>query len=399
MRLIGGRTFTALDLATGKPRWSGKVGDHFTYCAHRHARRVRRAGLRSAKRGRVSSVYARPCGSSAAPVCAAGAGLTADKLGVCPAPERSDQQLRGRARHFLGRGCRQSGTGGVVGRRKLLWSRDWSAARRETMLLLAVDGETLVMGQGMKLTSVEARSGKARWELELATSGARARSGRERGRADDRGPGHDAEWPRVRGSQRQTGRHVADDGSLAVPSPDGTQVAVTTGRQLKWYAADGRLQWVFRGDDTLLNPRFLPDGKRLAVGSELGMLHVFAIAAGGVQTHDLGALAVPAWLPDGDLVAATWMGTVCRLGPRGKRSGVRGLGRSRLWSPLPRGPPPPLAPRSGPTRRPHPCRSLQISLPPMRLSCGRCLGTAWLKCRTRPRCCSADRPAPRLSRG
>src|SRR5208283_304231 len=146
----------------------------------------------------------------------------------------------------------------------------------------------------------------------------------------------------------QSGRvFVVRDGKLigtlptaadaAVLSPDGTQVAVTTGRQLKSYAADGRLQWVFRGDDTLRYPRVSVDGKRLAVGSELGTLYVFEGATGGVRTHDLGALAVAAWLPDGDLVAATWIGTVCRLGPQGQEKWRVRLATESRAEPAPTG--------------------------------------------------------------
>ena len=200
----------------------------------------------------------------------------------------------------------------------LLWSRDWSATKRETMSLLALDGGTLVMGQGMKLAAVEARAGRARWELELATTGA----------VQGLAASADGRTIAARATTQSGRVFVVRDGKLvgtlptaadaAVLSPDGTQVAVTTGSQLKRCAADGRLQWVFRGDDTLRYPRVSADGKRLAVGSELGTLYVLESATGGVRTRDLGALAVPAWLPDGDLVAATWMGTVCRLGPEGQ---------------------------------------------------------------------------------
>ena len=69
-----------------------------------------------------------------------------------------------------------------------------------------------------------------------------------------------------------------------------------------------------RADDTLRSPRLSPDGKQLAAGSELGTLYALDVNTGAVRTRDFGALPVPAWTPDGDLVAATWMGTVVRLG-------------------------------------------------------------------------------------
>ena len=212
---------------------------------------------------------------------------------------------------------------------KLLWSRDWSAAQRETMWLLAANGATLVTGQGLKLAAVEARTGKPRWELPLAASGT----------LQGLAASADGRTIAARTSSRSGRVFVVRDGKLvgalptaadaAAPSPDGAQVAVATGRQLKWYAADGRSQWVFRGDDTLRYPRVSADGKRLAVGSELGTLYVLESATGDVLARNLGAFPVPAWLPDGDLLAATWMGTVYRFGPAGRYKWETRLGTSR----------------------------------------------------------------------
>src|SRR5262249_53586708 len=53
--------------------------------------------------------------------------------------------------------------------------------------------------------------------------------------------------------------------------------------------------------------------KRIAVSSELGTLYVVDQGGKVLLERDLGAVAVPAWLPDGDMLLATWMGTVCRL--------------------------------------------------------------------------------------
>src|SRR5262249_47926646 len=100
---------------------------------------------------------------------------------------------------------------------------------------------------------------------------------------------------------------AADD--LAV-SPDGKTVAVTKGNRLEWYSAAGGLVWGFTADDILRHPRISPDGKRVCVGSELGTLSVLDTNGEILARRDLGALPAPAWLPDGGLVAATWMGLV-----------------------------------------------------------------------------------------
>src|SRR5262249_26089561 len=73
------------------------------------------------------------------------------------------------------------------------------------------------------------------------------------------------------------------------------------------------LRWVLPADDTLHGPRFSADGKRLAVGSSLGSLYVMSVEGDLLLERDLGALPVPAFLPDGDLLVGTWMGTTCRL--------------------------------------------------------------------------------------
>ena len=386
-----GQNLYALDLATGKLRWTGNLGDHFAYApvAMRDGFAAQGYDLHSGEgyhlylfdgAGRVPRRFALP-------------GLVARLTNWAFAPHLNDR-INNFAVAADGSWVAAAGNLGLAvwsADGKLLWSRDWSAAQRQTMSLLAVDGGTLVMAQGMKLAAVEARTGKGRWELELAPTGT----------VQGVAASADGRTIAARASTQSGRVFIVRNGKLvgtlptaanaAVLSPDGRQVAVTTGRQLKWYAADGRLQWVFSGDDTLRYPRVSSDGKRLAVGSELGTLYVFESATGDVRTHDLGALAVAAWLPDGDLVAATWMGTVCRLGPEGQEKWrVRLAAESRV-APAPAAtiattP----APRSGPTRRPHPSRSRRISLPPKPSLCGRCAGIARLKCRTRPRCCSTQ---------
>jgi hypothetical protein len=112
-------------------------------------------------------------------------------------------------------------------------------------------------------------------------------------------------------------RHMSTTGTFDVTglafSPDGSLIAVTSGNLLKLYSVADGLRWILPADDVLHAPRFAADGKRLAAGSELGTLYVLDTEGRVLLERDLGALPVPAWLPDGDLLVGTWMGTLCRL--------------------------------------------------------------------------------------
>src|SRR5262249_52904379 len=107
---------------------------------------------------------------------------------------------------------------------------------------------------------------------------------------------------------------VAAAGEGAV-SPDGSWIAAADGRQLKAIDPTGGLLWTFTGNDTLRHPRISPDAKRIAVGSELGFLTVLDRSGMVMGEQDLEALPIASWLPNGDLVAATWMGKVVRFDP------------------------------------------------------------------------------------
>src|SRR5262249_49395364 len=96
-------------------------------------------------------------------------------------------------------------------------------------------------------------------------------------------------------------------------SADGSLIAVTGANQLRLYSLARGLQWGLPADDLLHFPRFARDGKRIAVSSELGTVYVVGRDGKVLLERVLGAVAVPAWLPGGDLLLATWMGTVCRL--------------------------------------------------------------------------------------
>jgi hypothetical protein len=170
-----------------------------------------------------------------------------------------------------------------------------------------------VVLDGTTATARASRTGKELWSLRLADAGT-LRGGVASG---------DRKTLVVHADTLGGRLFVVRDGKLAntivaaadevAVSPDGTLIAVTEGRRLKVFDAAGGLLWAYTGDDTLRHPRISPGGKRIAVGSELGTLVVLGRAGKVAAERDLGALPVPAWLPDGDLVVATWMGRVVRF--------------------------------------------------------------------------------------
>jgi hypothetical protein len=96
-------------------------------------------------------------------------------------------------------------------------------------------------------------------------------------------------------------------------APSNRNVAFVAANQLKLSSLPDGLQQILPADDTLHSPRFSPDGKRVVACSDLGSVYVVGSDGRLLWQRDLGALAAPAWLPDGDLFLATWMGTMMRL--------------------------------------------------------------------------------------
>lgn len=196
---------------------------------------------------------------------------------------------------------------------KLLWSEDWWKTKRHTAALAALGADGLLVVEGMKASGREAASGKKLWQVDLAATGevndiqvskdgktCALRATTEGGRVFVlRGRKPVAVFPTA-----ANGMDIARDGSL---------VAVVTGNHLKLYSVTAGLQWVLQGDDTLHNPRLAPDGKRVAVSSALGTVYVVGDDGKVLLERDMHALTAPAWLPDGGLLLANWMGTVCRL--------------------------------------------------------------------------------------
>ncbi|GAB3416297.1 hypothetical protein GCM10027569_38810 [Flindersiella endophytica] len=194
-----------------------------------------------------------------------------------------------------------------------LWSHEGWPHGRAPYRLLALDESTLITCTGGTISGLSATDGTTLWSLSVVTSGDLL------GGLACADGGTAVFW-----SDTDGGRiFVIRDGELVNTIPaavdelalsgDGTLIAVTASRQLRVFDTDGGLLWAYTGDDHLRRPRISPDGTRIAVGSELGTLIVLNRTGSVLTERDLQALPVPAWLPGGDLLVATWMGRVMRL--------------------------------------------------------------------------------------
>jgi outer membrane protein assembly factor BamB len=196
---------------------------------------------------------------------------------------------------------------------KLLWSQDWWKDRRHTATLAALGPQTLLAAEDGQAIAYEARTGRELWRLPLAGGGV------VRAVRVSRGGKTCALLSTVLGGRV----FVLNDGKLLATFPsggndlaltaDGLSVAVTDANHLKLYSVRTGLRWLLPGDGSLHNPRFAADGRRIAVSSDLGTVYVLSDAGDLQLERDMGALAVPAWAANGDLILATWMGNVCRL--------------------------------------------------------------------------------------
>jgi outer membrane protein assembly factor BamB len=303
----------ALDLKTGSVKWRQRVGHHFSY------------GPQSAGSGFAVQGFDLSSAEGYHLYLLDHDGRAERRFALYGLPKRATSwavgsQLLDRIDNFVtaadGAWVASSGDLGfaVWGRDgKLWWSVDAWRTTREPRLLVAQDRDTLVTMQGATAKAYDARSGKERWKLRLADVG-RLLGGAVSADTQTLALRADTYGGRVfvirKGRLVNAIPTAADDVQL---SPDGEFLSVTTGNQLKVYASGGALKWSFTGDSILRGSRISGSGGRIAVGSELGSLYVLDASGKLLWQHDCEALPVAAWLHDGDLLVATWMGTVLRL--------------------------------------------------------------------------------------
>lgn len=199
---------------------------------------------------------------------------------------------------------------------KPLWADEWWKETRKRVRLVALDDQTLVVLDGPTAAARNPRTGAVIWSLKLADTGTlrgAVVSGDRRTLVVHANTLGGRLFVIRAGKLVNTVLTAADE--VAV-SPDGSFLVATEGRLLKAFDPLAGLLWTYTGDDILRHPRVspTPDKRQVAVGSELGTLTVLDKAGVVVAERDMRALPVPEWVPGGDLVVATWMGRVTRLG-------------------------------------------------------------------------------------
>lgn len=195
----------------------------------------------------------------------------------------------------------------------LKWKDDWWRTERHTAYLARFDDQTVLVGEGMKVTLRSVGNGDVKWERTLASTG-------DIQHAYLSGDGKTM----VITSTTNGGRLFVLRGNAVVrelPTPatavgldqSGDRLLVVTANQLKLYTVQDGLQWTYQGEEVVRYPTFSPDGKRLVITSDLGTVTVLDAAGHRQWSTDTGGFSVPQWLPDGDLVLCNWMGQVQRV--------------------------------------------------------------------------------------
>lgn len=200
---------------------------------------------------------------------------------------------------------------------KRLWSLDWWKTTRQEMFLMSQGSDTLITMTGMTVAAHDALTGHKLWDLKLGDIGA----------VQGGVVSADGHTIAVRSDSWGGRVYVIRDGKLvntffALPdnvclTPDGKHLLMNVRSDLRSYAVDGGIEWVFSADDWLHHVRLSPDGKKIAVGSDLGTLYVLDLQGHTLLERDFGASPIARWLDGGDLLVATWMGDVIRLGADG----------------------------------------------------------------------------------
>lgn len=305
-----------IDTATGDTKWRKKVGHAFAFAPLAHAQGFAVQGIDVLSAEGYHLYALDPQGKIAKRFALFG--LPQRATGWASAGEIQEPGINSFAIAPNGRWIASAGNLGLVvwdEGGKELWTDAWWQTTRKHIRLVALDEKTLVTLDGTVATARAASDGRVLWSLKLADSGV-LRGGTAS--ADRKTLVLHADTLGGRlfvicdGKLVNTVFTAADEVAVA---KDSSVIAVVHQRQLKVIQPATGLLWSYTGDDTLRHPRISPDGERIAVGSELGTLVVLDTQGTVLAERDMRALPLPVWLPNRDLLVATWMGQLVRFNP------------------------------------------------------------------------------------
>ena len=309
-----GDNLYALDLKNGKMNWQKRVGQYWALGVQRFGNGLAAGGFdfSSAEGYHIYTLAADGTASRRFAVY----GLPTETASIFMITVQENHRTLGFASAASGSWVAASGDLGVAvwaADGKKLWSLDhWTDGKRHEPSLITSANETLLIIDGLRVRAVAAPAWQLQWEQTLAVDG-------EVTQIKSTPDGKTIAFLTTVDGGRV---FILRDGKIidTVPvkgeefalSADGTTLLVTEGNQLKLLQVGAGLLWNYSADAILHFPTISPDGKRIAVSSETGSLLVADSSGDNLRLLDLGSVAQTAWLPNGDLLAATWLGTVVR---------------------------------------------------------------------------------------
>jgi len=196
---------------------------------------------------------------------------------------------------------------------RALGVNNWDAMRLDVPYLIALDNDTVVIADGVKLTAINVRNSNELWSLELSSNG-------------------DVKKAMVANNGNMTILTTSSGGRVFVVSRDGKivdtiptlgdnfdlsengeKIVVVQDNVLKYYELKKGLIWSFSGDSQLRMPKISLSNDRVTVNSEIGTLYVVSADGKILLEKDMGAHSVSSWLSNDRLFVTTWMGKVSLL--------------------------------------------------------------------------------------
>ena len=204
-----------------------------------------------------------------------------------------------------------------------LWSKPWYNTTRQYLFIMAMGPDKLIIVEpnSLNVSAVTGKTGTPIWTVQPTLSGTLL------GAVASADGSTLAVWGTTGLFVIRNGNvtHTIGIAAAAVSiSADGMLLASTSNgidkmaKNLQVFAIGDRwhMLWSYHAMEVVRNPEFSANGKLLAFGTDIGQVYVADVQSGAiVWEDDLGSSCSFTFLPDGALVAASWMGRVAVYEP------------------------------------------------------------------------------------